>query len=187
MRAARPIHSRGQRNIANHSHVQFVLIGEASHGTDDFYRMRGDITRMLIQERGFNAGAAGGQVQWANAARGRSVVYGWVVTPVQHAGVSCGSWPVGQGPRHASGRGMGEGIGKRAACCKHQTGLRGCSGGQSLGQLRLLPMLIDLTAARHKSCPALPHYPTPPYPPCPTLLLCSPPNCPNSPPHPPSP
>jgi len=34
---------------------QFVLIGEASHGTDEFYRLRGDITKALITERGFNA------------------------------------------------------------------------------------------------------------------------------------
>ena len=32
-----------------------MLLGEASHGTDEFYRMRADITRTLVQERGFNA------------------------------------------------------------------------------------------------------------------------------------
>jgi erythromycin esterase-like protein len=37
------------------SESNFVLIGEASHGTDEFYRIRGDITRALITERGFNA------------------------------------------------------------------------------------------------------------------------------------
>ncbi|KAL4530470.1 hypothetical protein Ndes2526B_g02177 [Nannochloris sp. 'desiccata'] len=37
------------------SESKFVLIGEASHGTDEFYRLRGDITRALITERGFNA------------------------------------------------------------------------------------------------------------------------------------
>lgn len=37
------------------SEAKFVLIGEASHGTDEFYRMRGDITRTLIAEQGFNA------------------------------------------------------------------------------------------------------------------------------------
>ncbi len=35
--------------------TNFVLIGEASHGTDEFYRLRGDITKALIAERGFNA------------------------------------------------------------------------------------------------------------------------------------
>lgn len=34
--------------------VQVVLIGEASHGTHDFYRERAYITRRLISERGFN-------------------------------------------------------------------------------------------------------------------------------------
>lgn len=35
--------------------ARFVLIGEASHGTHDFYRHRAEVTRMLIEERGFNA------------------------------------------------------------------------------------------------------------------------------------
>ena len=32
-----------------------VLLGEATHGTDEFYRMRGAITRRLIEEGGFGA------------------------------------------------------------------------------------------------------------------------------------
>ena len=32
-----------------------VLLGEATHGTDEFYRMRGAITRRLIEECGFDA------------------------------------------------------------------------------------------------------------------------------------
>jgi hypothetical protein len=35
--------------------ADFVLIGEASHGTHEFYQLRGDVTKLLIQERGFNA------------------------------------------------------------------------------------------------------------------------------------
>ena len=35
--------------------TRFVLIGEASHGTDEFYRMRAEFTQALIQERGFHA------------------------------------------------------------------------------------------------------------------------------------
>ena len=31
-----------------------VLIGEASHGTHEFYRIRAQITKRLITERGFN-------------------------------------------------------------------------------------------------------------------------------------
>ena len=34
---------------------QFVLLGEATHGTREFYRMRADITRRLIVEQGFDA------------------------------------------------------------------------------------------------------------------------------------
>ncbi|GAB4820204.1 hypothetical protein N2152v2_007250 [Parachlorella kessleri] len=35
--------------------AQFVLLGEASHGTHDFYQMRADITQLLVKERGFSA------------------------------------------------------------------------------------------------------------------------------------
>ncbi|KAL4422753.1 hypothetical protein ABPG75_008950 [Micractinium tetrahymenae] len=35
--------------------AEVVMVGEASHGTDDFYRMRAEITKLLIRERGFNA------------------------------------------------------------------------------------------------------------------------------------
>lgn len=38
----------------------FVLIGEATHGTAEFYRMRTDITRRLIVEKGFDAVAIEG-------------------------------------------------------------------------------------------------------------------------------
>ena len=33
----------------------FVLLGEATHGTHEFYRMRSAITRRLIEECGFDA------------------------------------------------------------------------------------------------------------------------------------
>lgn len=35
--------------------TRFVLIGEASHGTHEFYRERAQITKRLIQEKGFSA------------------------------------------------------------------------------------------------------------------------------------
>lgn len=40
------------RSIGN---ARFVLIGEASHGTHEFYRERAQITKRLITERGFDA------------------------------------------------------------------------------------------------------------------------------------
>ena len=44
----------------------FVLIGEASHGTHEFYRKRAELTKLLIEQRHFNAvaleaGAQAGQ------------------------------------------------------------------------------------------------------------------------------
>lgn len=35
--------------------AQFVLIGEASHGTEEFYATRAELTKRLIQEKGFQA------------------------------------------------------------------------------------------------------------------------------------
>ena len=35
--------------------AQFVLIGEASHGTHEFYGTRATLTRRLIAEKGFRA------------------------------------------------------------------------------------------------------------------------------------
>jgi erythromycin esterase-like protein len=51
-----------------------VLIGEASHGTHDFYRERALITRRLIEEKGFNAVAIEGD--WPDASRVHRFVRG---------------------------------------------------------------------------------------------------------------
>ena len=47
--------------------ARFVLIGESSHGTHDFYRERAQITKRLIQEKGFNAVAV--EADWPDAYR----------------------------------------------------------------------------------------------------------------------
>ncbi len=54
--------------------ASLVLLGEASHGTDEFYRLRADITRRLIEERGFNAVAA--EADWPDAYRVNRFVRG---------------------------------------------------------------------------------------------------------------
>lgn len=46
---------------------QFVLLGESTHGTREFYRMRAEITRRLIAELGFDAVAIEGD--WPDAGR----------------------------------------------------------------------------------------------------------------------
>src|SRR5881628_2600458 len=43
-----------------------VLLGEASHGTSEFYRARAAITRRLIREHGFNIVAV--EADWPDAA-----------------------------------------------------------------------------------------------------------------------
>jgi erythromycin esterase-like protein len=47
--------------------AHFVLLGEASHGTHEFYRERARITRRLIEEKGFHAVAIEGD--WPDAHR----------------------------------------------------------------------------------------------------------------------
>jgi protein-L-isoaspartate(D-aspartate) O-methyltransferase len=47
--------------------ARVVLLGEASHGTSEFYSMRGHITRALIEQRGFSIVAV--EADWPDAAR----------------------------------------------------------------------------------------------------------------------
>ena len=47
--------------------ARIVLIGEASHGTSEFYRLRERITRRLIEEKDFNIVCA--EADWPDAAR----------------------------------------------------------------------------------------------------------------------
>jgi erythromycin esterase-like protein len=47
--------------------AHLVLIGEASHGTSEFYAARARITRRLIEEKGFCAVAA--EADWPDAYR----------------------------------------------------------------------------------------------------------------------
>ncbi|MEZ5758360.1 MAG: erythromycin esterase family protein [Emcibacteraceae bacterium] len=47
------------------SDKQFVLIGEASHGTEEFYRTRSEISQRLIEEKGFDAVAV--EADWPDA------------------------------------------------------------------------------------------------------------------------
>ncbi len=53
---------------------RFVLLGEASHGTHDFYRERARITQRLIDEKGFNAVAV--EADWPDAYRVNRYVLG---------------------------------------------------------------------------------------------------------------
>src|SRR5256714_15612925 len=47
--------------------AEVVLLGEASHGTHDFYYERAEITKRLIVEKGFNAVAV--EADWPDAYR----------------------------------------------------------------------------------------------------------------------
>src|SRR5215211_2624840 len=54
--------------------ARIVLIGEASHGTHEFYADRAAITRRLIEEQGFTAVAV--EADWPDAYRVNSFVRG---------------------------------------------------------------------------------------------------------------
>ncbi len=47
--------------------ARYVLIGEASHGTHEFYRERAEITKRLIKEKNFTAITA--EADWPDAYR----------------------------------------------------------------------------------------------------------------------
>jgi erythromycin esterase-like protein len=72
MLAARAQPLRGEDNdfdglLARIGDARFVLIGEASHGTSEFYRLRAEITRRLVAARGFTAIAV--EADWPDAYR----------------------------------------------------------------------------------------------------------------------
>ena len=76
-RAAQPLQStaddyRAMTNAAKNK--KYVLLGEATHGTADFYRIRADITRHLIVEEGFDAVAV--EADWPDAYRVNRYVCG---------------------------------------------------------------------------------------------------------------
>jgi len=61
--------------------AQFVLLGEATHGTHEFYRERARITQRLIQEKGFTVVAIEGD--WPDAERVNQYLQG--ISSDQHA------------------------------------------------------------------------------------------------------
>jgi erythromycin esterase-like protein len=60
--------------LAKIGDARFVLIGEASHGTHEFYRIRAEITKRLIVEKGFGAVAV--EADWPDAYRVNRYVRG---------------------------------------------------------------------------------------------------------------
>jgi protein-L-isoaspartate(D-aspartate) O-methyltransferase len=62
--------------------ARVVCIGEASHGTSEFYRFRARITRELIEKKGFNF--VGVEADWPDAGR--------IDNYVRHADVPASTW-----------------------------------------------------------------------------------------------
>src|SRR3954452_19946771 len=65
---------------------RFVLIGEASHGTHDFYLARAQITQQLIEEKGFTAVVV--EADWPDAYRVNRFVRGATDDPDADAALS---------------------------------------------------------------------------------------------------
>ncbi|HJV59364.1 MAG TPA: erythromycin esterase family protein [Albitalea sp.] len=53
--------------MAQIGHARFVLMGEATHGTHEFYRLRAELSRRLIVDNGFDAVAV--EADWPSALR----------------------------------------------------------------------------------------------------------------------
>ncbi|HEV8094101.1 MAG TPA: erythromycin esterase family protein [Burkholderiales bacterium] len=67
--------SRGLRPLLDAiGDARLVLIGEASHGTHEFYQIRAELTQVLIRERGFTLVAA--EADWPDAYRANRWVRG---------------------------------------------------------------------------------------------------------------
>ena len=76
-RASQPL-SGGEREldplVSAIGDARYVLIGEASHGTHEFYSTRAAITRRLIEEKGFTGVVA--EADWPDAYRVNRYVRG---------------------------------------------------------------------------------------------------------------
>jgi erythromycin esterase-like protein len=74
--AARPLTATGDlaELIDAIGDARLVLIGEATHGTHDFYRLRARLTQHLIRDHDFTAIAA--EADWPNAYRANRYVHG---------------------------------------------------------------------------------------------------------------
>jgi erythromycin esterase-like protein len=60
--------------VGQRPELRFVLLGEASHGTHEFYRLRAEITKRLVLEHGFHAVAI--EADWPDAYRVHRFVVG---------------------------------------------------------------------------------------------------------------
>ncbi|WP_223808736.1 erythromycin esterase family protein [Rufibacter hautae] len=70
---------------------QYVLIGEASHGTSEFYTWRANITKRLIQEKGFNLIAVEGD--WPASYSLNQYIQGQTGGTAQQAVQAFQRWP----------------------------------------------------------------------------------------------
>ena len=67
----------GSKWLCTTGDAQVVLIGDGSHGTFEFYEHRANLTKRLIEEKGFTAVAV--EADWPDAFRvNRSAVLAYI-------------------------------------------------------------------------------------------------------------
>lgn len=86
-----PEHAAFGEAFARYGNAQVVLLGEATHGSSEFYQARAAISRYLIQQFGFNVVAV--EADWPDAARiDRYVRHAAPVTSSSQAFARFPSW-----------------------------------------------------------------------------------------------
>jgi erythromycin esterase len=71
---AQPLHDARSLDplLAQIGDARYVLIGEASHGTSEYYTWRSRLSQRLIQEKGFSFVAVEGD--WPDCSRGHRAI-----------------------------------------------------------------------------------------------------------------
>jgi len=80
--------------------ARFVLLGEATHGTHEFYAVRAELTRRLIAQRGFRGVAV--EADWPAAARANRYIHDsgdaatprrrWATSSASRSGCGATAW-----------------------------------------------------------------------------------------------
>jgi erythromycin esterase-like protein len=65
--------------VAQLGAADVVVIGDGTHGSEEFYRLRADLTKQLVTERGFRAVVV--EADWAKVARANDAVQGRTADP----------------------------------------------------------------------------------------------------------
>jgi erythromycin esterase-like protein len=90
---AKPIHHPNDLDSLIHEidHVKYVLLGESSHGTSEYYKIRAELSKKLIVEKGFTFLAVEGD--WPACQKVNSYIKGYDFTNAREVLKSFNRWP----------------------------------------------------------------------------------------------